>query len=156
MSQMQNLSLIQNSISHGFLICEMLSKKWYMWPHLKGIVHPKMKISWKCTYLQAMSCIWVVSLSEQILRNVLMDINWFTEVMWITVMFLSAVWTFILTTHVHCRAGVGNVILEGRCPCRVSSNPNQNTPEPANQGLQDVIRYFFSQALQDQRSPPLL
>ncbi len=31
------------------------------------------------------------------------DINWWTGVMWIIVMFLSAVWTLILTAPIHCR-----------------------------------------------------
>ncbi len=31
------------------------------------------------------------------------DINWWTGVVWIIVMFLSAVWTLILTAPIHCR-----------------------------------------------------
>ncbi len=31
------------------------------------------------------------------------DINWCTGVVWIIVMFLSAVWTLILTAPIHCR-----------------------------------------------------
>ncbi len=32
------------------------------------------------------------------------DVNWWTGVLWIIVMFLSAVWTLILTAPIHCRA----------------------------------------------------
>ncbi len=32
------------------------------------------------------------------------DIKWWTGVVWIIVMFLSAVWTLILTAPIHCRA----------------------------------------------------
>ncbi len=31
------------------------------------------------------------------------DVNWWTEVVWIIVMSLSAVWTLILTAPIHCR-----------------------------------------------------
>ncbi len=31
------------------------------------------------------------------------DVNWWTGVVWIIVMFLSAVWTLILTAPIHCR-----------------------------------------------------
>ncbi len=34
------------------------------------------------------------------------NIHWFTEVVWIIVMFLSAVWTLILTAPIHCRAPI--------------------------------------------------
>ncbi len=35
------------------------------------------------------------------------DINWWTGVMWIIVMFLSAVWALILTAPIHCRTSIG-------------------------------------------------
>ncbi len=31
------------------------------------------------------------------------DVNWWSGVVWIIVMFLSAVWTLILTAPIHCR-----------------------------------------------------
>ncbi len=34
-------------------------------------------------------------------------INWQTVVVWIIVMFLSAVWTLILTAPIHCRGSIG-------------------------------------------------
>ncbi len=34
------------------------------------------------------------------------DVNWWTGVVWIIVMFLSAVWTLILTAPIHCRASI--------------------------------------------------
>ncbi len=39
------------------------------------------------------------------------DIDWWTEVMWITVMFLSAVWTLILTVPIHCRLSIGEQVM---------------------------------------------
>ncbi len=33
-------------------------------------------------------------------------VNWWTGVVWIIVMFLSAVWTLILTAPIHCRASI--------------------------------------------------
>ncbi len=35
------------------------------------------------------------------------DVNWWTEVVWIIVMFLSAVWTLILTAPIHRRWSIG-------------------------------------------------
>ncbi len=34
------------------------------------------------------------------------DVNWWTGVLWIIVMFLSAVWTLILTAPIHCRGTI--------------------------------------------------
>ncbi len=39
------------------------------------------------------------------------DINWWTGVVWIIVMFLSAVWTLILTAPIHCRECFGEQIM---------------------------------------------
>jgi hypothetical protein len=33
-------------------------------------------------------------------------------------------------------------VLEGLCPAELGSNPNENTPEPANQGLTRQTRIF--------------
>ncbi len=41
----------------------------------------------------------------------LQDVNWWTGVVWIIVMFLSAVWNIILTAPIHCRGSTGDVIL---------------------------------------------
>ncbi len=46
------------------------------------------------------------------------DINWWTGVVWIIVMFLSAVWTLILTAPIHCRASIAEQVME----CYVSPN----------------------------------
>ncbi len=40
------------------------------------------------------------------------DVNWRTGVMWIIVMFLSAVWTLILTAPIHCRASICEQVME--------------------------------------------
>ncbi len=46
------------------------------------------------------------------------DVNWWTGVVWIIVMFLSAVWTLILTAPIHCRGSIGEQVME----CYVSPN----------------------------------
>ncbi len=56
------------------------------------------------------------------LKNILMldlfqllssqDVNWWTGVVWIIVMFLSAVWTLILTAPIHCRASIAERLMQ--------------------------------------------
>ncbi len=38
-------------------------------------------------------------------------VNWWTGEVWITVMFLSAVWTLILTAPIHCRGSTGEQVM---------------------------------------------
>ncbi len=40
-----------------------------------------------------------------------LDVNWWTGVVWIIVMFLSAVWTLILTAPIHCRRSTGEQVI---------------------------------------------
>ncbi len=73
---------------------------------------------------KAILCIknWNFSWKEQFeVKNVLMmdlfltnmqlfasqDVDWWTGVVWIIVMFKSAVWTLILTAPIHCRGSIG-------------------------------------------------
>ncbi len=46
------------------------------------------------------------------------DIIWWTEGVWIIEMFLSAVWTLILTAPIHCRASIAEQVIE----CYTSPN----------------------------------
>ncbi len=46
------------------------------------------------------------------------DVNWWTGAVWIIVMFLSAVWTLILTAPIHCRASIAEQVIE----CYISPN----------------------------------
>ncbi len=39
------------------------------------------------------------------------DINWWTGVVWIIVMFLAAVWTLSLTAPIHCRGSDGEQVM---------------------------------------------
>ncbi len=39
------------------------------------------------------------------------DINWWTKVVCIIVMFLSAVWTLILTAPIHCRPSITEQVM---------------------------------------------
>ncbi len=41
------------------------------------------------------------------LKHMLTDVNTWTGVVWIIEMFLSAVWTLILTAPIHCRGFIG-------------------------------------------------
>ncbi len=43
------------------------------------------------------------------------DVNWWlsgVDYLWIIVMFLSAVWTLILTAPIHCRGSIGEQAME--------------------------------------------
>ncbi len=40
------------------------------------------------------------------------DVNWWTGVVWIIVMFLSVVWTLILTAPIHRRASIGEQMMQ--------------------------------------------
>ncbi len=40
------------------------------------------------------------------------DVNWWTGVVWIIVMFLSAVWSLILTAPIHCRASIAETLMQ--------------------------------------------
>ncbi len=44
-------------------------------------------------------------------------INWWTGVVWIIVMFLSAVWTLILTAPIHCRGSI--IVLGDMLNCHI-------------------------------------
>ncbi len=46
------------------------------------------------------------------------DVNWWTGVVWIIVMFLSAVWTLILTAPIHCRGSIAETVMQ----CYISPN----------------------------------
>ncbi len=46
------------------------------------------------------------------------DINWWTGVVWIIVMFLLAVWTLILTAPIHCSGSIAEQVME----CYISAN----------------------------------
>ncbi len=62
------------------------------------------------------------------LKNILMldlfqllssqDVNWWTGVVWIIVMFLSAVWTLILTAPIQCRESIVETVMQ----CYISPN----------------------------------
>ncbi len=101
----------------------------------KGIVRPEMKMCRKCAPSQAIK-IQMSLFLHQIWRNVALhhlqcyifkfltsqDINWWTGVEWIIVMFLSAVWTLILTAPIHCRASIAETVMQ----CYISPNLTRN------------------------------
>ncbi len=45
-------------------------------------------------------------------------INWWTGIVWIIVMFLSAVWTIILTAPIHCKWSIDEQVMQ----CYISPN----------------------------------
>ncbi len=74
-----------------------------------------MGLLWEKVHL-LLSLIWVI-----LVKNILMDlfqllsspdVNWWTGVVWIIVMFLSAVWTLILTAPIHCRASIDETLMQ--------------------------------------------
>ncbi len=42
----------------------------------------------------------------------LRKVNWWTGVVWISVMFLSAVWALILTAPIHCKGSIGEQVMQ--------------------------------------------
>ncbi len=67
-------------------------------------VHPKINICWKYTPLHAMQDVdELISLE--------MDYWQWLGALWIVVMFLSAVWTLILTAPIHCRGSFGEQVI---------------------------------------------
>ncbi len=64
----------------------------------------------------------------------LQDINWWTGV-WIIVMFLSAVWTLILTAPIHCSGSTGEQVMQ----CYIS--PNLFWWRNTLQDIQDVNEF---------------
>ncbi len=52
----------------------------------------------------------IVSSLEQIWWNVALNIA--LNYLWIIVMYLSAVWTLILTAPIHCRGSIGEQVME--------------------------------------------
>ncbi len=53
---------------------------------------------------------WVKMSYKHILSS--QDVIWWTGVVWIIVMFLSAVWTLILTAPIHCRGSIDEQMIE--------------------------------------------
>ncbi len=69
-------------------------------------------------YYGLWTCILVknVLMLDLFLRNMQLlsspDVNCWTGVVWIIVMFLSAVWTLILTAPIHCRASIAELVMQ--------------------------------------------
>ncbi len=65
------------------------------------------------------------------------DVNWWTGVVWIIVMFLSAVWTLILTAPIHCRASIAETLMQRH----ISTNLMKKQTHP-NLGWSEDISIF--------------
>ncbi len=66
--------------------------------------------SWNQQFEVRVSYWWICLLQTQLLSSP--DVNWWTGVVWIIVMFLSAVWTLILTAPIHCRASIAETLMQ--------------------------------------------
>ncbi len=67
------------------------------------------------------------------------DINWWTVVLCIIVMFLSDVWTLILTAPIHCRASIAEQVKE----CYISPIWWRNKLILILDGLRVRVNYLF-------------
>ncbi len=71
---------------------------------------------------------WIFFLQTQLLAS--HCVNWWTGVVWIIVMFLSAVWTLILTAPIHCRGSIAEQMMECYCDESAASPLIISTPRP--------------------------
>ncbi len=107
--------------------------------------HPRCR--WVCLFIETMKCsvpslahqwilcsewvpseeglLWIIKSAfrpESLLMDLFLtntqDVNWCTGVVWIIVMFLSAVWTLFLTAPIHYRASIGDQVMK----CYISPN----------------------------------
>ncbi len=79
------------------------------------LIQTRTLFHWRKRYYE----LWTLCI---LVKNVLMldlfhllsspDVNWWTGVVWIIVMFLSAVWTLILTAPIHCRASIAETLMQ--------------------------------------------
>ncbi len=119
------LTPVKNSISfchikiHTHICLELF---WNVFTYISLLIQTRQLFHWrKCYY-----GLWCFSYKQRFeVKNVLMmdlfltnmqlftsqDINWWTGVVWIIVMFLSAVWTLILMAPIHCRASIGEQLM---------------------------------------------
>ncbi len=81
------------------------------------------------------------SLEEALLLS--MDyVNWWTGVVWIIVMFLSAVWTLILTAPIHCRGSIAETVMQ----CCISTNLTKKQTRlgwPEGEGIFSLFKCFW-------------
>ncbi len=77
----------------------------------------------RCTFSLEEALLWIMDWKWRFrVKNVLMldlfqllsspDVNWWTGVVWIIVMFLSAVWTLILTAPIHYRESIAETVMQ--------------------------------------------
>ncbi len=101
--------------------------------HTDGVVHPKIYMCWSSSRVLVSSnlkkcripslayqwILWSEWVPSEILSFwIFKDVNLWTGVVCIIVMSLSAVWTLILTAPIHCRASIGEQVME----CYISPN----------------------------------
>jgi len=84
--------------------------------HILVLICADLSDSEQTTFFKAL--LWIHILVKNILMMDLFqlftspDVNWWTGVVWIIVMLLSAVWTLILTAPIHCRASIGETVMQ--------------------------------------------
>ncbi len=89
---------------------------------------------WRKRYYGLWTCILVQNVLMMDLFQLLSspDVNWWTGVVWIIVMFLSAVWTLILTAPIHCRASIAETVMQRHISTNLmkkETHPNLGRPE---------------------------
>ncbi len=104
---------VLNTYIGGFL-CERTTGDWFVQCYYGLRTHILARsndLKLNCLNDGFVSCINTPLFTSQ-------DINWWTGVVWIIVMFLSAVWSLILTAPVHCRWSTGEQVMQ----CYISPN----------------------------------
>ncbi len=76
------------------------------------------------------------------------DVNWWTGVVWIIVMFLSAVWTLILTAPIHCRASIAETLMQRH----ISTNLMKKQTHPDLGWSEDIFIFGWTVPLNRLRS----
>ncbi len=98
------------------------------------LIHTRPLLHWRKSYYELSTHIWVKNILMLDLFQVLSspDVNWWTGVVWIIVMFLSAVWTLILTAPIHCRASIAETVMQRHISTNLmkkQTHPNLGWPE---------------------------
>ncbi len=89
---------------------------------------------WRKSYYGLWTHIWVKNVLMLDLFDLLSspDVNWWTGVVWIIVMFLSAVWTLILTAPIHIHWSIAETLMLRHISTNLmkkQTHPNLGWPE---------------------------
>ncbi len=83
------------------------------------LIQTRTLFHWRKCYYGLWTCMLVNVLMLDLFQLLSsQDVNWWTGVVCIIVMFLSAVWTLILTAPIHCRGSIAEQVMQ----CNISPN----------------------------------